>query len=149
MPTMYLNEKRWFRICLKVVFCSQDKHSTIVYSKLCVIRCCQLLSNYLQRMSAEAKTQSQCWQNVAMCGLDQFWASAHTTQMIDCVPIVRTNNISRLALLQVNAGPMAYARAFLDDSKSNQCGNKKVKDLKDVFRYFVLWIMWSVCSCSL
>ena len=37
-------------------------------------------------------------------------------------------------LLQVNAGPMAYARAFLDDSKSNQSGNKKVKDLKDIFR---------------
>jgi len=37
--------------------------------------------------------------------------------------------------LQVNAGPMAYARAFLDDSKSNQSGNKKVKELKDIFRY--------------
>lgn len=36
--------------------------------------------------------------------------------------------------VQVNAGPMAYARAFLDDSKSNQSGSKKVKDLKDIFR---------------
>ncbi|KAA8582816.1 hypothetical protein FQN60_006487 [Etheostoma spectabile] len=35
--------------------------------------------------------------------------------------------------VQVNAGPMAYARAFLDDSKYNQSGNKKVKDLKDIF----------------
>ena len=44
-------------------------------------------------------------------------------------------------LLQVNAGPMAYARAFLDDSKSNQSGNKKVKDLKDIFRCdFSLWL---------
>lgn len=41
-------------------------------------------------------------------------------------------------LLQVNAGPMAYARAFLDDRKSNQFGNKKVKDLKDIFRYVFL-----------
>lgn len=41
-------------------------------------------------------------------------------------------------MLQVNAGPMAYARAFLDDSKSNQSGNKKVKDLKDIFRYHEL-----------
>lgn len=40
----------------------------------------------------------------------------------------------RHVFLQVNAGPMAYARAFLDDSKSNQSGNKKVKDLKDIFR---------------
>lgn len=30
---------------------------------------------------------------------------------------------------------MAYARAFLDDSKANQLGSKKVKDLKDIFRY--------------
>lgn len=36
--------------------------------------------------------------------------------------------------LQVNAGPMAYARAFLDDSKSNSSGSKKVKELKEVFR---------------
>ncbi|KAK5893769.1 hypothetical protein CgunFtcFv8_006609 [Champsocephalus gunnari] len=46
--------------------------------------------------------------------------------------------------VQVNAGPMAYARAFLDDSKSNQCGNKKVKDLKDIFRQFV-----QACSMAL
>lgn len=44
-------------------------------------------------------------------------------------------NNFRHVLLQVNAGPMAYARAFLDESKSNQSGNKKVKDLKDIFRY--------------
>ncbi|XP_028984010.2 dedicator of cytokinesis protein 11 isoform X2 [Betta splendens] len=46
--------------------------------------------------------------------------------------------------VQVNAGPMAYARAFLDDSKSNQSGNKKVKDLKDIFRRFV-----EACSVAL
>uniref|UniRef100_A0A673C5X1 Dedicator of cytokinesis 11 n=1 Tax=Sphaeramia orbicularis TaxID=375764 RepID=A0A673C5X1_9TELE len=46
--------------------------------------------------------------------------------------------------VQVNAGPMAYARAFLDDSKSSQSGNKKVKDLKDIFRRFV-----QACSMAL
>lgn len=46
--------------------------------------------------------------------------------------------------VQVNAGPMAYARAFLDDSKSNLSGNKKVKDLKDIFRRFV-----QACSMAL
>ncbi|KAM9836745.1 dedicator of cytokinesis protein 11 [Aulostomus maculatus] len=46
--------------------------------------------------------------------------------------------------VQVNAGPMAYARAFLDDSKSNQSGSKKVKDLKDIFRRFV-----QACSMAL
>uniref|UniRef100_A0A3Q2CL51 Dedicator of cytokinesis 11 n=1 Tax=Cyprinodon variegatus TaxID=28743 RepID=A0A3Q2CL51_CYPVA len=30
--------------------------------------------------------------------------------------------------VQVNAGPMAYARAFLDESKSNSSGSKKVKE---------------------
>lgn len=44
-------------------------------------------------------------------------------------------NIFKHVLPQVNAGPMAYARAFLDDSKANQSGSKKVKDLKDIFRY--------------
>uniref|UniRef100_A0A3P8W7G4 Dedicator of cytokinesis 11 n=1 Tax=Cynoglossus semilaevis TaxID=244447 RepID=A0A3P8W7G4_CYNSE len=46
--------------------------------------------------------------------------------------------------VQVNAGPMAYARAFLDDSKSNQPGNRRVKDLKDIFRRFV-----EACSMAL
>ncbi|XP_037537707.1 dedicator of cytokinesis protein 11 [Nematolebias whitei] len=46
--------------------------------------------------------------------------------------------------VQVNAGPMAYARAFLDDSKPTPWGNKKTKELKDVFRRFV-----EVCSMAL
>uniref|UniRef100_H2M781 DOCKER domain-containing protein n=1 Tax=Oryzias latipes TaxID=8090 RepID=H2M781_ORYLA len=46
--------------------------------------------------------------------------------------------------VQVNAGPMAYARAFLDDNKTNQFGSKKVKELRDVFRRFV-----EACSIAL
>ncbi|CAN9509721.1 unnamed protein product [Ophioblennius macclurei] len=46
--------------------------------------------------------------------------------------------------VQVNAGPMAYARAFLDDSKSAHSGSKKIKELKDVFRNFV-----EACSMAL
>uniref|UniRef100_A0AAQ4S259 Dedicator of cytokinesis 11 n=1 Tax=Gasterosteus aculeatus aculeatus TaxID=481459 RepID=A0AAQ4S259_GASAC len=46
--------------------------------------------------------------------------------------------------VQVNAGPMAYARAFLDDSKINQSGLKKIKELKDIFRRFV-----QACSIAL
>ncbi|KPP69620.1 hypothetical protein Z043_111615, partial [Scleropages formosus] len=46
--------------------------------------------------------------------------------------------------VQVNAGPMAYARAFLDDAKSNQYNSKKVKELKDIFRNFV-----QACSVAL
>ncbi|XP_056115262.1 dedicator of cytokinesis protein 11 isoform X1 [Rhinichthys klamathensis goyatoka] len=45
--------------------------------------------------------------------------------------------------VQVNAGPMAYARAFLDESKSGQ-PNKKVKELKEIFRQFV-----NACSVAL
>ncbi|KAM8898432.1 dedicator of cytokinesis protein 11 isoform 3-T3 [Spinachia spinachia] len=46
--------------------------------------------------------------------------------------------------VQVNAGPMAYARAFLDERKINQSGIKKMKDLKDIFRGFV-----QACSIAL
>ncbi|XP_076828065.1 dedicator of cytokinesis protein 11 isoform X2 [Brachyhypopomus gauderio] len=45
--------------------------------------------------------------------------------------------------VQVNAGPLAYARAFLDESKSGH-SNKKVKELKDMFRSFV-----QACSVAL
>ncbi|KAM4612252.1 dedicator of cytokinesis protein 11 isoform 2-T2 [Polymixia lowei] len=46
--------------------------------------------------------------------------------------------------VQVNAGPMAYARAFLDETKPNQSANKKAKDLKEIFRRFV-----QACSIAL
>lgn len=35
---------------------------------------------------------------------------------------------------QVNAGPLAYARAFLDDSSAKKYPDNKVKQLKEVFR---------------
>ncbi|KAJ8282862.1 hypothetical protein COCON_G00053810 [Conger conger] len=46
--------------------------------------------------------------------------------------------------VQVNAGPMAYARAFLHDAKASQYSSKKVKELKDIFRRFV-----QACSVAL
>ncbi|XP_048400109.2 dedicator of cytokinesis protein 11 isoform X2 [Stegostoma tigrinum] len=46
--------------------------------------------------------------------------------------------------VQVNAGPLAYARAFLDDSKASKLPTKKVKQLKEIFREFV-----SACSLAL
>ncbi|MFT7818030.1 dedicator of cytokinesis protein 9-like isoform X3, partial [Arapaima gigas] len=39
--------------------------------------------------------------------------------------------------VQVNAGPLAYARAFLDDTGSKKYPENKVKQLKEVFRQFV------------
>ncbi|XP_062373625.1 dedicator of cytokinesis protein 9-like isoform X2 [Sardina pilchardus] len=39
--------------------------------------------------------------------------------------------------VQVNAGPLAYARAFLDDGCQKKYPDNKVKQLKEVFRQFV------------
>nr|XP_040057671.1 dedicator of cytokinesis protein 9 isoform X14 [Gasterosteus aculeatus aculeatus] len=39
--------------------------------------------------------------------------------------------------VQVNAGPLAYARAFLDDASAKKNPDNKVKQLKEVFRQFV------------
>ncbi|KAJ8389777.1 hypothetical protein AAFF_G00114830 [Aldrovandia affinis] len=39
--------------------------------------------------------------------------------------------------VQVNAGPLAYARAFLDDGSTKKYADNKVKQLKEVFRQFV------------
>ncbi|KAL1021694.1 hypothetical protein UPYG_G00016730 [Umbra pygmaea] len=39
--------------------------------------------------------------------------------------------------VQVNAGPLAYARVFLDDSSAKTYPDNKVKQLKEVFRQFV------------
>ena len=40
----------------------------------------------------------------------------------------------------VNAGPLAYASAFLDPALSPQYPDDKVEELKDVFRYFIKMI---------
>lgn len=37
--------------------------------------------------------------------------------------------------VQVNAGPLAYANAFLEPKRSAQYPPDKVEDLKEVFRY--------------
>uniref|UniRef100_A0A8C5I7K0 Dedicator of cytokinesis 9 n=1 Tax=Gouania willdenowi TaxID=441366 RepID=A0A8C5I7K0_GOUWI len=39
--------------------------------------------------------------------------------------------------VQVNAGPLAYARAFLDEATAKKYPDNKVKQLKEVFRHFV------------
>nr|XP_049583399.1 dedicator of cytokinesis protein 9 isoform X9 [Syngnathus scovelli] len=39
--------------------------------------------------------------------------------------------------VQVNAGPLAYARAFLDDASAKKYPDNNVKQLKEVFRHFV------------
>ncbi|XP_066496355.1 dedicator of cytokinesis protein 11 isoform X2 [Tiliqua scincoides] len=39
--------------------------------------------------------------------------------------------------VQVNAGPLAYARAFLDDAHSSKYPSKKVNELKEMFRKFI------------
>ncbi|XP_051562167.1 dedicator of cytokinesis protein 9-like isoform X2 [Myxocyprinus asiaticus] len=39
--------------------------------------------------------------------------------------------------VQVNAGPLAYARAFLEDACAKKYPDNKVKQLKEVFRQFV------------
>uniref|UniRef100_A0A671GAU0 Dedicator of cytokinesis 11 n=1 Tax=Rhinolophus ferrumequinum TaxID=59479 RepID=A0A671GAU0_RHIFE len=46
--------------------------------------------------------------------------------------------------VQVNAGPLAYARTFLNDSQASKYPPKKVNELKDMFRKFI-----QACSIAL
>ncbi|XP_055421464.1 dedicator of cytokinesis protein 11-like [Bubalus kerabau] len=46
--------------------------------------------------------------------------------------------------VQVNAGPLAYARAVLNDSQASKYPPKKVNELKDMFRKFI-----QACSIAL
>lgn len=51
-------------------------------------------------------------------------------------------------LLQVNAGPLAYARAFLDDSSAKKFPDNKVKQLKEVFRYLSITVASANTRCQ-
>ncbi|XP_010832245.1 PREDICTED: dedicator of cytokinesis protein 11-like, partial [Bison bison bison] len=46
--------------------------------------------------------------------------------------------------VQVNSGPLAYARAVLNDSQDSKYPPKKVNELKDMFRKFI-----QACSIAL
>lgn len=50
-----------------------------------------------------------------------------------------------LRCFQVNAGPLAYARAFLDDSSAKKYPDNKVKQLKEVFRYRLTMNLHRMC----
>lgn len=43
--------------------------------------------------------------------------------------------------VQVNAGPLAYARAFLEPQVVPELPSDKVQDLKDIFR----WVINLIC----
>ena len=47
-------------------------------------------------------------------------------------------------MFQVNAGPLAYAQAFLDKSKVLSLPPDSVDTLKDVFRYVIIFILTNV-----
>ena len=62
---------------------------------------------------------------------------AHTLDIICCNNHEKENMTwhSSCFLRQVNAGPLAYARAFLDDACAKKNPDNKVKQLKEVFRW--------------
>nr|XP_020441761.1 LOW QUALITY PROTEIN: dedicator of cytokinesis protein 9-like [Monopterus albus] len=62
----------------------------------------------------------------------QLLCSASEVDII-CLQLKLQGSVS----VRVNAGPLAYARAFLDDSSAKKYPDNKVKQLKEVFRQFV------------
>lgn len=57
-------------------------------------------------------------------------------------------DLSQLSpVLQVNAGPMAYARAFLEEKNAKKYPDNQVKLLKEIFRYE--WVIASDSGVSL
>lgn len=63
-------------------------------------------------------------------------------QELEDVALIGPTDVKKLQLrlqgsicVTVNAGPLAYASAFLDPALSPQYPDDKVEELKDVFRY--------------
>ncbi|KAK6323246.1 hypothetical protein J4Q44_G00055850 [Coregonus suidteri] len=80
--------------------------------------------------------------------IDEMWARTAeltklcSSQEVDMIQLQL--KLQGCVSVQVNAGPMAYARAFLDDSKTSKSNNKKAIELKEIFRRFV-----EACSMAL
>ncbi|CAB1351630.1 unnamed protein product, partial [Coregonus sp. 'balchen'] len=78
--------------------------------------------------------------------IDEMWARTAeltklcSSQEVDMIQL----QLKLQGCVSVNAGPMAYARAFLDDSKTSKSNNKKAIELKEIFRRFV-----EACSMAL
>lgn len=67
-------------------------------------------------------------------------------QELEDVALIGPTDVKKLQLrlqgsicVTVNAGPLAYASAFLDPALSPQYPDDKVEELKDVFRYVVFF----------
>lgn len=65
-------------------------------------------------------------------------------QELEDVALIGPTDVKKLQLrlqgsicVTVNAGPLAYASAFLDPALSPQYPDDKVEELKDVFRYIL------------
>lgn len=74
-------------------------------------------------------------------------------QELEDVALIGPTDIKKLQLrlqgsicVTVNAGPLAYASAFLDPALSPQYPDDKVEELKDVFRYVSLFYLLIFCA---
>lgn len=72
-------------------------------------------------------------------------------QELEDVALIGPTDVKKLQLrlqgsicVTVNAGPLAYASAFLDPALSPQYSDDKVEELKDVFRYVSFYVLLSL-----
>ncbi|KTG07053.1 hypothetical protein cypCar_00011629 [Cyprinus carpio] len=75
--------------------------------------------------------------NPLMRGHDEMVEGAESGSCVPAADVRMNSSCSssyRAHRVQVNAGPLAYARAFLDDASTKKYPDNKVKQLKEVFR---------------
>lgn len=72
-------------------------------------------------------------------------------QELEDVALIGPTDVKKLQLrlqgsicVTVNAGPLAYASAFLDPALSPQYPDDKVEELKDVFRYDIFFVFCNI-----
>lgn len=82
-------------------------------------------SSEVDMIRLQLKLQGSISVQVAALRLTKAHARKMSPKQLTCHCVV---------MLKVNAGPLAYARAFLDDSSAKKYPDNKVKQLKEVFR---------------
>lgn len=77
-------------------------------------------------------------------------------QELEDVALIGPTDVKKLQLrlqgsicVTVNAGPLAYASAFLDPALSPQYPDDKVEELKDVFRYDIFFLCFAIYSVKM
>lgn len=127
------NDEQFYEVIIRMI--PNDDFSILLTNSLCVISALYSFPYVLQRIAVKDKQFIEL--TPIEVAVDEMQTRVSELEDVVLPPI----DVKKLQLrlqgsvaVQVNAGPLAYATAFLEPQRSLQYPSDRVEDLKEVFR---------------